>query len=133
MSTLEKKPSKLLKLTFVTIRRERHDRILEPSEQNELYHFGVMGMKWGKHLKAAGEAAYGVAGGAAEEEYEKALADLEDPNALERNGEDKWNKVIEAEKKWLTSPLGRIKNAKRRFSELKYDIILDDASVKKQN
>ena len=38
--------------------------------------------------------------------------------------------IIEAEKKWLTSPLGRIKNAKRRFSELKYDIILDDAPVR---
>lgn len=102
----------------------------KPSTQPELYHHGVKGMKWGKHLKSAGEAAYGVAGGAAEEEYEKALADLEDPNALERNGEDKWDRVIEAEKKWLTSPLGRIKNAKRRFSELKYDIILDDAPVR---
>ena len=97
--------------------------------QPELYHHGVKGMKWGKHLKAAGEAAYSVAGGAAEEEYEKALSELESANALERNGEDKWNRVIEAEKKWLTSPMGRIKNAKRRFSELKYDVILDDAPV----
>lgn len=104
--------------------------VWKPNAQPELYHHGVKGMKWGKHLKAAGEAAYSAAGGAAEEEYEKALSELESANALERNGEDKWNRVIEAEKKWLTSPMGRIKNAKRRFRELKYDVILDDAPIR---
>jgi len=92
----------------------------------ELYHYGVKGMKWGHHKNPL-QAAYNAMGGSAEQEF---LEAEEAAAGLDLNDREGRQKLYDAESKWLKSPLGRIKNFRRRMSELMYDIVLDDRSTK---
>lgn len=98
------------------------------NRQNELYHYGVKGMRW-HHHKNPMQAAYNALGGSAEQDYleaEKAAA------GMDINDREGRSKLFEAETKWLTSPVGRVKNFRRRMSEFMYDIVLDDRPAKQR-
>lgn len=95
----------------------------------ELYHYGVKGMRWKNH-KSPLQAAYDVAGGAAEQEWHNAVdnmdkVDFSDP----RQKAEYWEK----QRRFATSPVGRVKIFKDRIREIHDDVAYDDsAKTRKQ-
>lgn len=97
-----------------------YNRWMPPEYRNELYHHGVKGMKWGHHLKSAGQAVYNAAGGSAEIERDETFdsTDWSDPKQVE--------KYWEKNEKFLKTPVGRIKAIQEgRLTDLFNDVVYD--------
>ena len=90
----------------------------------ELYHYGVKGMKW-KHHKNPLQAAYDAMGGAAEREWNEAVDGRKNINFEDsRLKYEYWQK----QKKFLKSPVGRVKAFKDRMLDIKDDVVYDDTA-----
>lgn len=103
----------------------------------ELYHYGVKGMRW-KHHKArdVAKAAYDAMGGSAERDLEDVDDRLFSDDARNLSPQERAALVDERNKKlkkYLTSPVGRLKEFRSRMSEIRDDIVYDqEAKTPKQ-
>lgn len=98
-----------------------YNRWMPIQYDSELYHYGVKGMKWGHHLKSAGQAVYDAAGGAQEREVDELAENMDwsDP--------DKVNEYWDKNGKFVKTPVGRIRSIQNgRLTDLFNDIVYDD-------
>ena len=99
---------------------------------NTIYHYGVKGMKWRHHKpRELADAAYNVMGGGAEKDLEDVNNRLFSDAARSMSPQDHSALVNERNaklKKYLTSPVGRVKEFKSRMGEIRDDIVYDESA-----
>lgn len=99
---------------------------------NTLYHYGVKGMKWRHHKpREIANAAYNAMGGGAEKDLEEANNRLFSDEAHHISPQEHSALVNDRKKKlkrYLTSPVGRVKEFKTRMGEIRDDIVYDESA-----